>query len=60
MNDKRKIALALLEAINNKLSLTDIIKAIEKPKYAHLGDYAFPCFTLAKIDRQPPSIIAIS
>ena len=31
---------------------------IEEPTYAHLGDYAFPCFSLAKVLKKSPVLIA--
>ena len=31
---------------------------IEKPKNQELGDLAFPCFTLAKLKRKSPNLIA--
>ena len=37
----------------------EIERLIEKPKFLHQGDLAFPCFQLAKTMRKPPSEIAI-
>ena len=31
---------------------------IEEPTYTHLGDYAFPCFSLAKVLKKSPVLIA--
>ncbi|NIP74308.1 MAG: hypothetical protein GWO16_15460, partial [Gammaproteobacteria bacterium] len=31
---------------------------IEQPPDAALGDYAYPCFTLARVLRKPPPAIA--
>lgn len=35
-----------------------IEQLLEKPKFAHLGDLAFPCFTLSKSMRKAPQLIA--
>ncbi|MGE7770514.1 arginine--tRNA ligase [Viridibacillus arvi] len=58
MKDKQLIVNSLFEAVEGQLAKSDIEQTIEKPKFAHLGDYAFPCFTLAKIFRKSPNIIA--
>ncbi|MGE7925512.1 arginine--tRNA ligase [Viridibacillus arvi] len=58
MKDKQLIVNSLFEAVEGQLAKSDIEQIIEKPKFAHLGDYAFPCFTLAKIFRKSPNIIA--
>ena len=36
----------------------EIERLIEKPKFLHQGDLAFPCFQLAKTMRKPPAEIA--
>ncbi len=48
------------ESIDNGCELTenDIKDYIEVPKEESNGDYAFPCFRLAKILRQAPNMIA--
>ncbi len=53
---KNKIA----EVIAKKLSaeISEIQKNIEKPKDTNMGDYAFPCFVLAKTLRKAPNMIA--
>ena len=53
---KDKIA----EIIANKLEIEkeEIKNNIEKPKDNNMGDFAFPCFTLAKTLRKAPNIIA--
>lgn len=58
MEDKKLIINSLFEAVEGQLAKCDIERTIETPKYAHLGDYAFPCFALAKIFRQSPNNIA--
>lgn len=41
-----------------ELSREDIESALEIPKKSGMGDYAFPCFRLAKIYRKAPNMIA--
>lgn len=41
-----------------ELDSEDIAAALEIPKKADMGDYAFPCFRLAKIYRKAPNMIA--
>ena len=41
-----------------ELSASDIQPLIEVPKKTDMGDYAFPCFKLAKIYRKAPNVIA--
>ncbi|SHH24491.1 arginine--tRNA ligase [Tepidibacter thalassicus] len=40
------------------LSLDEIVSLIEVPPNKDMGDYAFPCFKLAKIFRKAPNLIA--
>ena len=56
MDYKKKVA----EVIKSKvdIELEAIEKLIEIPPQAEMGDYAFPCFQLAKIFRRDPTIIA--
>ena len=35
-----------------------VIELIEIPPQSNMGDYAFPCFQLAKVMRKPPNMIA--
>ena len=42
---------------NNKKN-SEVINMIEIPKEKEMGDYAFPCFKLAKTLRKSPQIIA--
>ncbi|MBK3496441.1 arginine--tRNA ligase [Viridibacillus sp. YIM B01967] len=58
MADKKMIVETLFDAVDGQLAKADIERFIEKPKHTHLGDYAFPCFALAKIFRQSPTNIA--
>ena len=41
-----------------KLNSNELESYIEKPKEAKNGDYAFPCFRLAKQLKKAPQIIA--
>ena len=40
--------------LNGVIDLEEVVKLIEKPKYAEQGDLAFPCFSLAKMLRKSP------
>ena len=40
------------------LDVEDIKKLIEIPPKSEMGDYAFPCFQLAKVMRKAPNMIA--
>ncbi|WP_078381252.1 arginine--tRNA ligase [Sutcliffiella halmapala] len=56
-----KLKQTLAEAIHHvipELSIEEIHAKIEKPKYAHHGDFAFPTFELAKIKKQAPHLLA--
>ncbi|WP_436666464.1 arginine--tRNA ligase [Priestia koreensis] len=48
----------LSKALNGTVEKEQIIKLLEIPKHASLGDYAFPCFQLAKVLRKSPTLIA--
>ncbi len=54
---KNVIANAIAQVIN--VDQNEIKKSIEKPKGTENGDYAFPCFRLAKTLRKAPQAIAI-
>lgn len=56
---KEEIAKGLEPHIET-MTAGEIEEAIEYPKYAHLGDFAFPCFRLAKVFRKSPQLIAES
>ncbi|UQZ73313.1 arginine--tRNA ligase [Niallia circulans] len=58
MNIKSELANVLASKLHVELSPEAIEQLLEKPKYAHLGDLAFPCFTLAKKLRKAPVLIA--
>lgn len=57
INIKEKIAAILAEAISD-LSMEEIKDMIEIPADSKMGDYAFPCFKLAKAMRKAPPMIA--
>lgn len=55
-NFKKIIALKISKIIN--LKEEELEKYIEIPKVSNNGDYAFPCFSLAKELKKAPNIIA--
>lgn len=57
INFKEKIALLLAETIEG-LTADEIQEMIEIPGDSKMGDYAFPCFRLAKLLRKAPPMIA--
>jgi arginyl-tRNA synthetase len=59
MNYKNDFCEMLSLALDGELEKSKLLKLIEKPKYSHLGDLAFPCFELSKQNRKPPQTIAI-
>lgn len=48
----------LEQALEGRLDYNEIVELLEKPKYDHLGDIAFPCFSLARKLRKSPQEIA--
>jgi arginyl-tRNA synthetase len=58
MDYKRQFAAMLAAELNEKLPFAEIERLIEKPKFLHQGDLAFPCFQLAKTMKMPPAKIA--
>ena len=56
INYKNVIANEIAKVL--KMDVTEIEKSIEKPKGVGNGDYAFPCFRLAKELRKAPPMIA--
>ena len=54
---KVAIANCLKEKIED-LTLEEIVALIEVPPNKEMGDYAFPCFKLAKVFRKSPNMIA--
>ncbi len=40
------------------LTVQEILKLIERPKYQEQGDFSFPCFALSKHLKKNPRVIA--
>ena len=55
---KNIIATIISEALDKKIDISDIKSKIEIPKDKNNGDFAYPCFNLAKILRNSPVNIA--
>lgn len=58
MDYKKQIVADLQQAIGDVLSSEDIYNFLEVPKMSSHGDYAFPTFSLAKVYRKAPNMIA--
>jgi arginyl-tRNA synthetase len=58
MNYVSEIANTLHTLLHQELEKATIELLIETPKHSDFGDYAFPCFQLAKSRRQAPPLIA--
>lgn len=56
MDYKKEIAAKIKAEVD--IDLEALEKLIEIPPKSEMGDYAFPCFTLAKAMRKAPNIIA--
>ena len=57
MNNKELIASELAKVIDS-LDQDAILNLLEQPKSSDLGDIAFPAFSLAKVERKAPQVIA--
>ena len=57
MNTKQLIANELASVIES-LDQEAILNLLEQPKNSDMGDIAFPAFTLAKVERKAPQMIA--
>ena len=57
VNFKEEIAKAISEQVPD-LSVEEIEEIVEIPQDTAMGDYAFPCFRLAKVLRKAPPLIA--
>ncbi len=55
---KNSIASSIFNAIDKEVELNDIYDKIEVPKDKKNGDFAYPCFNLAKILKNSPVNIA--
>ncbi|MGG1675581.1 arginine--tRNA ligase [Neobacillus sp. NRS-1170] len=58
MNFKKELAEILFEVLEGAIALQDLELLIEKPKNQVHGDLAFPAFSLAKLKRKSPNVIA--
>lgn len=56
---KTKLAKIISLALGESYSAREIESLLETPKFAELGDLAFPCFTLAEKFKKAPQLIAI-
>lgn len=55
----KDIIISVIEKeLKNKFSREEIEKLIEIPPQREMGDYAFPCFSLSKIEKKSPVEIA--
>ncbi len=58
MKDQKKVISGLLSEVIEGLEVAEIEQMIEIPPESSMGDYAFPCFKLAKLMRKAPNLIA--
>jgi arginyl-tRNA synthetase len=58
MDYKQLFAEQLVSSLGQVLEIDEIAKVIEKPRKQNLGDFAFPCFLLAKQMKKAPNLIA--
>ncbi|SHH91460.1 arginine--tRNA ligase [Sporanaerobacter acetigenes] len=58
MIDFKNQAVNLMSQIDSSLDIGEIESLIEIPPSYDMGDYAFPCFKLAKTFRKAPNLIA--
>lgn len=56
MDFKAEIASAIAQTLD--IDKNDILEAVEIPPDKAMGDYAYPCFRLAKVLRKAPPLIA--
>lgn len=56
--DFKQAVVELLAEKMSDLTKEEIFEAIEVPKNSSMGDFAFPCFKLAKVFRKAPNMIA--
>lgn len=56
--DFKNEVVCLLSSEIGELTAEEISEAIEVPKNSSMGDFAFPCFKLAKVFRKAPHMIA--
>ena len=59
MEDVKKIVAELIKnSLNSSITIEEIEQKLESPKDKSNGDLAYPCFTLAKVLKKSPVIIA--
>lgn len=58
MNYGEEYAKALEVVLKGVMRATELQPLIEKPKHSDMGDFAFPCFVLAKSRKKSPKSIA--
>lgn len=58
MIDFKQTIAELLSAQIEGMSTEEIYETLEYPKHEDMGDYAFPCFKLAKTFRKAPNMIS--
>ena len=58
MSDFKKVVSQCLKTQIEDMTVEEIEELIEIPPNKEMGDYAFPCFKLAKIFRKSPNMIA--
>ena len=56
MDFRKAVAMKVSEL--TELDFESVNRLIEKPPQEDMGDFAFPCFTLAKTMRKAPNMIA--
>ena len=56
MDFKAEIASAIAQTLD--IDKNDVLEAVEIPPDKAMGDYAYPCFRLAKVLRKAPPLIA--
>ncbi len=57
INYKEEIAKRILEK-TEEMTYDEILSLVEHPKNTEMGDFAFPCFKLAKLFKKAPNAIA--
>ncbi len=58
MIDFKQTIAELLSAHIENMSVEEVYETLEYPKHEDMGDYAFPCFKLAKVFRKAPNMIS--
>lgn len=58
MNDYKELIAQIIVDAAEGLELSEVRNMVEIPADSKMGDYAFPCFKLAKVLRKAPPLIA--